>query len=60
MYDPTITKIEVLRLEKRLDDDLLYLRDALPEFSTFDSNMETEILPEGNNNNVLIIFLFYI
>lgn len=48
MYDPTITKIEVLRLEKRLDDDLLYLRDALPEFSTFDSNMETEILPEGS------------
>lgn len=47
IYDPSINKIEVLRLEKRLDDELLYLRDALPEYSTFDSNMETEILPEG-------------
>ncbi|KAJ3658180.1 hypothetical protein Zmor_009937 [Zophobas morio] len=47
MYDPTIKGIEVLRLEKRLDNELLYLRDALPEYSTFDSNMEIEILPEG-------------
>lgn len=47
MYDPTIQKIEVLRLEKRLDDKLYYLRDALPEFSTFDVNMEPETLPEG-------------
>lgn len=48
MYDPTIIKIEVLRLEKRPDDELLYLRDALSEYSTFDSNMETEILPDGS------------
>ncbi|KAL3266607.1 hypothetical protein HHI36_010771 [Cryptolaemus montrouzieri] len=47
MYDPTIQKIEVLRLEKRLDDELLYLRDALPEYSTFDVNMEAELLTEG-------------
>lgn len=47
MYDPTLQKIEVLRLEKRLDDKLFYLRDALPEYSTFDLNMEPEILPEG-------------
>lgn len=47
MYDPTIQKIEVLRLEKRLDDHLLYLRDALPEYSTFDVNMEPEIMEEG-------------
>jgi large subunit ribosomal protein L19 len=46
-YDPTIQKIEVLRLEKRLDDKLFYLRDALPEYSTFDVNMEAELLPEG-------------
>ena len=26
MYSPTIVKIEVLRLEKRLDDELYYLR----------------------------------
>lgn len=47
MYDPTIHKVEVLRLEKRLDDELFYLRDALPEYSTFDPNMDMELLPEG-------------
>lgn len=47
MYDPAIQKIEVLKLEKRLDDELLYLRDAFPEYSTFDMNMEAEIVPEG-------------
>jgi len=47
MYDPALVKIEVLRLEKRLDDELLYLRDSLLEYSTFDPNMEVEILPEG-------------
>ncbi|XP_050429040.1 39S ribosomal protein L19, mitochondrial [Adelges cooleyi] len=47
LYDPTIQKIEVLRLEKRLDDELLYLRDAPNEYSTFDENMEIEYLPEG-------------
>jgi len=47
MYDPTIHKVEVLKLEKRLDDELLYLRDALPEYSTFDVNMDSEGLPEG-------------
>lgn len=46
-YDPTIQKIQVLRLEKRLDDKLFYLRDALPEYNTFDFNMEQELLPEG-------------
>ncbi|XP_065354575.1 large ribosomal subunit protein bL19m [Calliphora vicina] len=48
MYDPSIQKIEVLRLEKRLDDHLLYLRDALPEYSTFDINMEPEIMEEDS------------
>lgn len=48
MYDPTIQKVEVLRLEKRLDSKLYYLRDAYPEFSTFDVNMDPEILPEGS------------
>lgn len=49
LYDPTIQKIEIIKLEKRLDDELLYLRDALPEFSTFDLNMEAEIIPDGTN-----------
>lgn len=30
----------MVRLEKRLDESLLYLRDALPEYSTFDMNMK--------------------
>ncbi|KAL1458751.1 hypothetical protein WDU94_008870 [Cyamophila willieti] len=47
MYDPTIHQITVLRLEKRLDDELLYLRDALPEYSTFPMDMEPEYLPDG-------------
>ncbi|KAL4717038.1 hypothetical protein ACJJTC_016925 [Scirpophaga incertulas] len=48
LYDPTIQKIQVLRLEKRLDDKLLYLRDSLPEYSTFPFDMDQEILPEGS------------
>lgn len=47
LYDPTIQKIDLIRLEKRLDKELFYLRDAYPEYSTFDLNMEPEILPEG-------------
>ncbi|CAH0731974.1 unnamed protein product, partial [Brenthis ino] len=47
LYDPTIQNIQVLRLEKRLDDKLLYLRDALPEYCTFSLDMDPEILPEG-------------
>lgn len=43
MYCPLIQKIEVLRLEKRLDESLLYLRDALPEYSTFPFDMEPEL-----------------
>lgn len=37
----------MLRVEKRLDDKLFYLRDALPEYSTFSFDMDPEILPEG-------------
>lgn len=42
MYCPLIQKVEVLRLERRLDESLLYLRDALPEYSTFPFDMEQE------------------
>ncbi|XP_075719957.1 large ribosomal subunit protein bL19m isoform X2 [Rhinoderma darwinii] len=40
LYNPLIQDIAVLKLEKRVDDMLLYLRDALPEYSTFDVNMK--------------------
>ncbi|XP_076276158.1 mitochondrial ribosomal protein L19 [Lasioglossum baleicum] len=47
LYDPAVQKIECLRLEKRLDNELLYLRDAPEEYSTFPFNMDTELVPEG-------------
>ncbi|XP_017267326.1 39S ribosomal protein L19, mitochondrial [Kryptolebias marmoratus] len=40
LYNPRVQNIEVLKLEKRLDDNLMYLRDALPEFSTVDPEMK--------------------
>lgn len=40
LYNPRIHEIQVVKLEKRLDDNLMYLRDALPEYSTFDMNMK--------------------
>lgn len=47
MYSPMLLKIEVLRLEKRLDANLRYLRDALLEYSTFPLDMEPEPHQEG-------------
>uniref|UniRef100_A0AC34Q6M6 Large ribosomal subunit protein bL19m n=1 Tax=Panagrolaimus sp. JU765 TaxID=591449 RepID=A0AC34Q6M6_9BILA len=47
LYNPTILKIETLKLEKRLDNDLSYLIDALPEYSTFDFNLEPIAHPVG-------------
>jgi len=49
MYSPTVVKIEVLRLEKRLDDELYYLRDAPQKYSTVPFDMEAEILPEESS-----------
>lgn len=48
LYNPTILKIEIIKLEKRLDDDLSYLIDALPEYSTFDPHMEPVMHPAGS------------
>ncbi|XP_055329244.1 39S ribosomal protein L19, mitochondrial-like [Paramacrobiotus metropolitanus] len=47
MYNPTVRKIEVLRLERRLDDQLFYLRDAPAEFSTFPFDLDYQPHPEG-------------
>lgn len=47
LYNPTILKIETIKLERRLDNDLSYLIDALPEYSTFDFNMEPVAHPVG-------------
>lgn len=47
IYDPKLLKIECLLLEKRLDPELLYLRDAPLEYSKIDPNMEPKFHPEG-------------
>ena len=47
IYSPTVKDIEVLKLEKRLDDELYYLRDADPKHSTVPTDMLAELLPEG-------------
>jgi large subunit ribosomal protein L19 len=47
LYSPLLLKIEVLKLEKRLDDELLYLRDVPPEHSTVPFDMEPVTLPPG-------------
>lgn len=49
LYDPTIQKVEVIRLEKRIDSDLGYLADAEPEYTTFPVDMEPEYLAEGES-----------
>ena len=43
LYNPTIINITCLRLEKRLDDNLRYLRDAPLEYSTFPFDMVPEL-----------------
>jgi large subunit ribosomal protein L19 len=45
LYSPVLQKIEVLKLEKRLDDELLYLRDAPAEYSSFPSDLAPIALP---------------
>lgn len=47
LYNPTIRSIEVLKLERWLDDDITYLRDALPVYSTFPMDMAPELRREG-------------
>ncbi|KAL0275449.1 UNVERIFIED_CONTAM: hypothetical protein PYX00_003288 [Menopon gallinae] len=46
LYSPIIQQIEVVKLEKRLDDQLLYLRDAPLEYSTFPLDMEASYIDQ--------------
>jgi len=43
LYNPTIVNITCLRLEKRLDENLRYLRDAPAEYSTVPFDMVPEL-----------------
>ncbi|KAK3603548.1 hypothetical protein CHS0354_027972 [Potamilus streckersoni] len=47
MYNPLLQKIEVLKMEKRLDPQLYYLRDAPLEYSTFRLDMEPVPISKG-------------
>ena len=47
IYNPLILSIEVLKLEKRLDEELIYLRDAPPEYSTVPEDMKPIPLEDG-------------
>ncbi|KAK7108001.1 hypothetical protein V1264_015807 [Littorina saxatilis] len=47
MYGASLQKIEVLKLEQRLDDELFYLRDAAQEYSTIPFDFEPVPLPKG-------------
>ena len=48
MYNPLLQKIEVIVLQKRLDDELFYLRDAPLKFSTFSQTMEPVLHVKGS------------
>ncbi|XP_014771727.1 39S ribosomal protein L19, mitochondrial [Octopus bimaculoides] len=48
IYQPHILNIEVLKLQKRLDDELFYLRDAPPEYSTVPFDFQPVSLPKGS------------
>ena len=43
LYNPLIQDIKVMRLRRAADSNLLYLRDAPSEHSTFPIDMETEV-----------------
>ncbi|XP_013382494.1 39S ribosomal protein L19, mitochondrial isoform X1 [Lingula anatina] len=47
LYNPTLQNIEVLKLEKRLDEELFYLRDAPATHSTITFDRKPETLPLG-------------
>ena len=47
LYSPLVQKIEVLKLEKRLDDELFYLRDCPAEYSTVPFDIEPVPHPPG-------------
>ena len=62
MFCPLLLKIEVLRLEKRLDNELFYLRDAPLEYSTFPFDMVAIQHPpnEPVPINSIKVFVIYV
>jgi len=50
LYNPMIRDITVIKLEKRLDEEMFYLRDALPEYSTVPFDLKP--IPRSANEAV--------
>ena len=48
LYNPMILSINIIKLQKSLDDELIYLRDAFPEYSTFPEDMKPEVLEDSS------------
>ncbi|XP_063712601.1 large ribosomal subunit protein bL19m-like [Symsagittifera roscoffensis] len=46
LYSPRVHKVTVLRLERWLDQDLLFLRNADPRMCTIPLNMQPEPIPD--------------
>ena len=61
LYNPLLQNIEILRLEKRLDEELFYLRDCPAEYSTIPFDMEPVILPKGSDVplNIVKVSILY-
>ena len=61
LYSPSVKEIEVLKLEKRLDDELYYLRDCDPKYCMVPIDMVAEKAPENKPipiNDVIQFLLF--
>ncbi|XP_069125108.1 large ribosomal subunit protein bL19m-like [Argopecten irradians] len=57
LYNPTIQKIEVLKLEKRTDEHLRYLRNAPHEYSRVPFDMKATLVARGQAvpvNNIVV------
>ena len=56
LYSPTLKDVEVLRLEKRIDEELYYLRDCDPKHSTIPTG--TKRLVPSVLNISICMFVF--
>ena len=63
LYSPSVKEIEVLKLEKRLDDELYYLRDCDPKYCTVPLDMVAERAPENKpipiNDVIISVYLAF-
>ena len=53
LYSPTLKEVEVLRLERRIDEELYYLRDCDPKHSTTPTGTKRLVF---ENFNFMFVF----